>query len=184
MIPEAAPPGISSEISMLIDILGSKLDNMVDTQAVFNQQLVNIILDAVRPQRAGAALVSSPPSAKTYYAVVVGRQQGIFTPWKDVTTSIHGFAGAKMKRFWTRATAQVWYNEQIAILRSRSDEEYDSDTTYNEPTTQKPKGISRAGPVPPVITPPLDPGDRGCSSVGAGHVCWNHQRTVRHIHKG
>jgi hypothetical protein len=97
MQPEAAPPGVLSELSELTNLLGTKLDSMASKQAESNQQLVSIFLDAMKAGRGGATPVTTPlPSAKKYYAVVVGRQLGIFTQWKDVNLSIHGFAGAKM----------------------------------------------------------------------------------------
>jgi hypothetical protein len=73
-----------------------------------------------------------------------------------VNASIHGFAGAKMKRFRSRPTAQVWYDEQLALLRPDSDKEYDSDATYVEPAGEKllkPVGLSTEAP--PSTTPVL-----------------------------
>jgi hypothetical protein len=157
---DTPPSGVLSEISALTDLLGTRLDSMADKQAESNQQLVNILMDAMKVNRGAAVAPGSPvPPAKKYYAVVVGRQLGIFTRWKDVTASIHGFAGAKMKRFRAKPAAQVWYDAQLALLKSDSDQEYDSDATYIEPTGEKPEkpgrpaGLSTAAlpPTPPVL---------------------------------
>jgi len=153
---DSAPSGVLSEISALTDLLGTKLDSMADRQAESNQQLVNILMDAMKGNR-GAEVPGPPPpsAAKKYYAVVVGRQLGIFTRWKDVNASIHGFAGARMKRFRSRPTAQIWYDEQLALLRPDSDKEYDSDATYVEPTGEKLEKPAGHSAVPPPTVPVL-----------------------------
>jgi hypothetical protein len=117
MHPEAASPRLVLELSELTSLFSTKLDSMADKQAASNQQLVNILLDAMKVGHGDEPPVAPPPpAAKKYYAVVVGRQLGIFTWWKNVNLSIHGFAGAKMKHFWSRPAAQTWYDEQLALL--------------------------------------------------------------------
>jgi hypothetical protein len=153
MLPEAAPPGVVSEILALTNILGSKLDTMADKQADSNQQLINILLDVVKSGQVAAAPAIVPSSAKKYYAVSVGRQLGGFTRWKDVKLSVNGFAGAKLKRFRTSAAAQEWFDEQQALLKLDSEQEYNSDATYTEPVDEKLKGKLGAGPVQPQTTP-------------------------------
>ena len=152
----SAPSGVLSEISALTELLGTKLDSMADKQAASNQQLVNIFMDAMKANRGTAGVLGPPaPTAKKYYVLVVGRQLGIFTRWKDVTASIHGFAGARMKRFRSKPAAQVWYDEQLALLRSASDPEYDSDATYIEPTDEKPEKPVCLPTGTPLPTPPI-----------------------------
>jgi hypothetical protein len=64
MRPEPAPMGVVLEILALTNILGAKLDTMADKQADSNQQLINILLVAVRLGHLAAALAIVPSSAK------------------------------------------------------------------------------------------------------------------------
>jgi hypothetical protein len=57
---DSAPAGVLTEISALTDLLGMKLDSMADKQAESNQQLVNILMDAMKSRDAEAP--GPPPS--------------------------------------------------------------------------------------------------------------------------
>jgi hypothetical protein len=56
---------------------------------------------------------------------------------------------------WTRPAAQIWYDEQLALLKSDSEKGYDSDATYVEPTRGKPTGVPADVPSSVSTTPPL-----------------------------
>ena len=149
---DPGPTGVLSELSALTSMLGTKFDDMADRQADSNQHLVNILMDAIKSGQTGQDPVADPSLVKKFYAVSVGRQLGVFTRWKEVRVLIHGFAGARMKRFRTREVAQKWFDEQQALVKSESDDEYDSDATYTEPLAAMPR-TGRVAPVPP-CTPP------------------------------
>jgi hypothetical protein len=59
-------------------------------------------LPAVRPRR--------------FYAVVKGRNLGIYENWKAVLATVSGFPHAKYKCFRTRDWAEDWYSQQLQIL--------------------------------------------------------------------
>ncbi len=51
--------------------------------------------------------------AKKYYAVAVGRENGIFTSWADAEQQVKGFPGAKYKSFPTKGEAEAWLENPV-----------------------------------------------------------------------
>jgi hypothetical protein len=51
-----------------------------------------------------------------FYAVVKGRNLGIYENWKTVLATVSGFPHAKYKCFCTRDRAEEWYLQQLQIL--------------------------------------------------------------------
>lgn len=47
-------------------------------------------------------------SLKSFYAVKVGRQTGIFNTWEECKEQINGFSGAKFKGFFTKEEAETF----------------------------------------------------------------------------
>ena len=50
---------------------------------------------------------------KKFYAVAVGRKNGIFTQWPDAEAQVKGFAGAKYKSFATEKEALAWLEDPV-----------------------------------------------------------------------
>lgn len=55
-----------------------------------------------------------------FYAVKVGREQGIFTSWNDCEKAIRGFSGAVYKKFDSESAALEWLNDNGSTLRDTS----------------------------------------------------------------
>lgn len=50
---------------------------------------------------------------KKFYAVAVGRTNGIFTDWASTEKLVKGYAGAKYKSFPTRQEAEAWLDDPV-----------------------------------------------------------------------
>lgn len=50
---------------------------------------------------------------KKFYAVAVGRAQGVFTDWATTESHVKGFAGAKYKSFPTESEARAWVSDPV-----------------------------------------------------------------------
>ncbi len=63
-------------------------------------------------------------ASKKYYAVLYGRETGIFTSWAECEKQIKGFSGAVYKSFKTRGEAEAALGmiEQLSILPINQDE--------------------------------------------------------------
>lgn len=55
-----------------------------------------------------------------FYAVKVGREQGIYTTWNECEKAIRGFSGAVYKKFDSESAAQEWFNDNSSTLRDTS----------------------------------------------------------------
>lgn len=55
-----------------------------------------------------------------YYAVVIGREKGIYTSWDDCKSMVHGFKGAMYKSFSNKEEAQRYIDENIQIANTNT----------------------------------------------------------------
>ncbi|CAG8623537.1 7001_t:CDS:1, partial [Scutellospora calospora] len=51
-----------------------------------------------------------------YYAVRVGRRQGIYLTWKDCKTQVNGFSNAKYKKFDYKDQAEQYIKGEKEII--------------------------------------------------------------------
>ncbi|ORZ07126.1 ribonuclease H-like domain-containing protein [Absidia repens] len=61
-----------------------------------------------------------------YYAVQKGHRQGVYSTWDECRSNVHGFSGAKYKKFNTKEEAESFANQQPSSSSSSSSSNYDA----------------------------------------------------------
>ena len=63
---------------------------------------------------------------KSFYVVVNGRKNGIYTEWETAKKQVSGFRNAIYKGFKTRAEAELWYTKKTEEYLRRKVNGYNS----------------------------------------------------------